>query len=303
MFRIGLTNRPISTIALPYSSYASASTFECRAISRRVLRVIVDAPQIVAVRHRRERPVERQDLEAVRRQVELADDLGPQQRDDVRADRVLEARVDLFGHRRAAEHVAALEHQHLPPGAREVCRADQPVVAAANHDDVVVACTIAGREREKSLRWPCARHAVLRECRRCPSGAKEASQTGKQAIYNRRSAVRSLADRGSGSADAGVFETDAGCAIRVRLIVVSDQGLSHAHRNPRPRPHARVVREPQLPRVVRLLRRQRVRRASRARIQRHPERVGAHRRLAALQVHGSTAATLRGLSIGSSPAT
>ena len=36
MVRIGLTKRPISTMALPYSSYASASTLECRAISLRV---------------------------------------------------------------------------------------------------------------------------------------------------------------------------------------------------------------------------------------------------------------------------
>ncbi len=33
MSRIGLTKRAISTIALPYSSYASASSFEWRAIS------------------------------------------------------------------------------------------------------------------------------------------------------------------------------------------------------------------------------------------------------------------------------
>ena len=84
------------------------------------LRVVVDAPQVVAVRHRRERAVERQDLEAVPRQVELADDLGPQQRDDVGADGELEAGEDLLGDRRAAEHVAALEHEHLPPGARQV---------------------------------------------------------------------------------------------------------------------------------------------------------------------------------------
>src|SRR6266849_8520552 len=37
MLRIGLTKRANSTIALPYSSYASASTFEWRLISRRVL--------------------------------------------------------------------------------------------------------------------------------------------------------------------------------------------------------------------------------------------------------------------------
>ena len=51
------------------------------------LRVIVDAPQVIAVRHRREGAVERQDLEAVARQIEIADDLRPQQRHDVRADR------------------------------------------------------------------------------------------------------------------------------------------------------------------------------------------------------------------------
>ena len=56
------------------------------------LRVIVDPPQVVAARHRREGAVERQDLEAVPGQIELADDLGPQQRHDVGADRVLEAR-------------------------------------------------------------------------------------------------------------------------------------------------------------------------------------------------------------------
>ena len=101
------------------------------------LGVIVDAPQVVAVRHRRERAVERQDLEAVPRQVELADDLGPQQRDDVRADRELEAREDLFGDRRAADHVPPLEHQHLAPGPRQVGGVDEPVVAAADDDDVV----------------------------------------------------------------------------------------------------------------------------------------------------------------------
>ena len=37
MLRIGLTKRAISTIALPYSSYASASSLEWRRISRWVL--------------------------------------------------------------------------------------------------------------------------------------------------------------------------------------------------------------------------------------------------------------------------
>jgi hypothetical protein len=102
------------------------------------LAVIVHAPQVVAVRHRRERTVERENLETVSREIELADDLRAQERDDVGGDRVLEARVDLLGDRRAADDVAALEHEHLPSGAGEVGRADQAVVAAANDDDVVV---------------------------------------------------------------------------------------------------------------------------------------------------------------------
>jgi hypothetical protein len=47
------------------------------------LRVVVHAPQVVTVGHRRERAVEREDLEPMRRQIELADDLGAKQRDDV----------------------------------------------------------------------------------------------------------------------------------------------------------------------------------------------------------------------------
>ena len=70
------------------------------------------------------------------RQIELADDLRPQQRDDVRADRELEARKHFFGDRRAAEHVPPLEHEDLPPRAREIRGVDQAVVAAADDDDV-----------------------------------------------------------------------------------------------------------------------------------------------------------------------
>src|SRR5213078_937433 len=86
---------------------------------------------------RREGAVERQDFEAVARQVQLADDLRPQQRNHIGADGKLEARKDLFGHRRAAHDAPALEHQHLLPGASQVGRVDQAVVAAAYDDDVV----------------------------------------------------------------------------------------------------------------------------------------------------------------------
>ena len=60
--------------------------------------------------------------------------------------------------------------------------------------------------------------------------------------------------------------------------------LTHAHRNGGPRTHPRPLREPELPGVVWLLRGQRLRGPSRARVQRDPQRGGAHRRVAALQV-------------------
>ena len=99
--------------------------------------VIVDAPQVIAVGHRRERAVERQQLHAVARQIELADDLGSQQRDDVGADRELESGKHFLGDGRAAEHVAPLEHDDLAARAREIRRARQPVVPAADDDRVV----------------------------------------------------------------------------------------------------------------------------------------------------------------------
>ena len=42
----------------------------------------------------------------------------------------------LLGDGRAAEHVTAFEHQHLAPGAREIRRRGQAVVAAADDDRV-----------------------------------------------------------------------------------------------------------------------------------------------------------------------
>ena len=139
------------------------------------------------------------------RQVELADDLRPQQRHDVRADRELEAGEDLLGDRGAAEHVPALEHEHLAARARQVGGAGQPVVAAADDDRVV---------------------------------------SSRLSMSQRR------------------------IARRPAPIVYS----ARADRNRLPRAHARALREPQLPRLVGLLRRQRLRDAPRARVQRHPQR-------------------------------
>ena len=99
--------------------------------------VIVDAPQVIAAGHRRQRAVERQQLHAVARQIEVADDLGPQQRHNVGSDGELEAGKNLFGDGGAAEHMTPLEHQHLASGARQIRRAGQAVVPAPDHDRVV----------------------------------------------------------------------------------------------------------------------------------------------------------------------
>ena len=93
---------------------------------------VVPAHQIVAVRHRRERAVERQQLEAVPRQIEVADDARTQQAHHVRADAEAEALVDLFAHRDTAHLVAALEHQNVESRASEISAAHQAVVPAAD---------------------------------------------------------------------------------------------------------------------------------------------------------------------------
>ena len=74
--------------------------------------VVVHPPQVVAL-ERRECPVERQDLEAVLRQLELSDDLGPKQRDHVRGHAEPKAGEDLLGYRGPAENVAPFEHDDL----------------------------------------------------------------------------------------------------------------------------------------------------------------------------------------------
>ena len=102
------------------------------------LRVVVDAPEVVAAGHRRERAVERQNLEAVLRQLQLADDLGPEQRHDVRTDGKLEPGDDLFGDGRAADDVTPLDDEHLATRARQIRRRRQAVVPGADDDGVVL---------------------------------------------------------------------------------------------------------------------------------------------------------------------
>jgi hypothetical protein len=73
----------------------------------------------------------------VLRELQVADDLRPQQRHDVAEDAEAEAWEQLLGDRCAAEHGPLLDDEGLQAGAGEVGRADQAVVAAADDDRVV----------------------------------------------------------------------------------------------------------------------------------------------------------------------
>ena len=71
----------------------------------------------------------------------VADDLGPQHARHVGGGGDAAARrsrcIDFLGHRAAADDFAALEHERRKPRAREIERGRQPVVTAADDDDVV----------------------------------------------------------------------------------------------------------------------------------------------------------------------
>ena len=71
------------------------------------------------------------------RKVEITNDLGPKQRNDVGADGKLESRKDFFGYGSAAQNIAALQNQNFLAGAGEIGGVDKAVVAATNDNDVV----------------------------------------------------------------------------------------------------------------------------------------------------------------------
>src|SRR5437868_7032726 len=102
-----------------------------------VLVVIGPLREVITIHKRGERAFKRQDLQPVLRQLELADDLGPQQAHDIGKDREAEAREHFLAHRRAADALAPLEYKNLAPRAREIGGAGETVVAAADDDGVV----------------------------------------------------------------------------------------------------------------------------------------------------------------------
>ena len=95
-------------------------------------------------------------------QLELVDDLRPQQRERIREGREPEAGAQLLGDRRPANHVALLQDQRPQPAAGEVGPVHQPVVAGADDDRVV----------------RLAAHAVFR------SGLKNGSRTTRAATFS-----------------------------------------------------------------------------------------------------------------------
>ena len=76
------------------------------------------------------------DAQAMPGQRHIVDHLGIEQRDGVRSHRVAKTRMELLGHRGAADDAAALEQRHLQPGAGQVPGADQAVMAGADDDCV-----------------------------------------------------------------------------------------------------------------------------------------------------------------------
>src|SRR5580698_2010015 len=102
--------------------------------------VIVLTPEVVAVGHGGQGAVEREDLQPVPREIEIANDFRPQQRNDVGEDREFKSGDDFFGDGCAAQDVAFFQDQNFFAGLGEIRRVHQAVMAAADYDDVVFLC-------------------------------------------------------------------------------------------------------------------------------------------------------------------
>jgi hypothetical protein len=109
-----------------------------------VLAPVLGQEQVVAVLLGGEGRRHQQRHEAVLRELELVDDVRPQQAQGVREGREPEAGMQLLGDRGTADEVPALEDQRPQAGLREVGAVDEAVVPAAD-DDGVVAPVVRGR--------------------------------------------------------------------------------------------------------------------------------------------------------------
>jgi hypothetical protein len=76
------------------------------------------------------------DLQSMRMQIEIANDLRVQQRNRVRRNRVAESRMEFLRDCRAADDVTSFEHRHLQTSRCEIRSADQAVVAATDDQNI-----------------------------------------------------------------------------------------------------------------------------------------------------------------------
>ena len=96
--------------------------------------------QVLTILAGREARRHLQRQEAVLGELELVDDLRPQQRERVAEGRELEAGPQLLGDRCAADQVPSLEDEGPQPSLRQVGAVYQAVVAATDDDRVVSVC-------------------------------------------------------------------------------------------------------------------------------------------------------------------
>jgi hypothetical protein len=73
----------------------------------------------------------------VARKIKITNDFRAQKRDYVGANRKLKAGKNFFCTGRAAEHVAAFQHENFLARARQISGIDQPVVASAYDNHIV----------------------------------------------------------------------------------------------------------------------------------------------------------------------
>src|SRR5690606_31054785 len=93
--------------------------------------------QVTSVRSRQEvGQFALDDAQTVRGKLQIANDLRIQKRDCVSRDRIAKTGVKFFGHRRAADHMPALEHSDFETGCGKISRAYQAVVAGADDQNV-----------------------------------------------------------------------------------------------------------------------------------------------------------------------
>ena len=99
--------------------------------------VVAIEEQVLAVLAGRETSRHEQGQEAVLRELQLMNDLRPQQREGIAERRELEARLQLFGDRSATHHRPALKDERPQPALCQVGAIDQAIVAATHHDRIV----------------------------------------------------------------------------------------------------------------------------------------------------------------------